>query len=124
MATIKDNHLHTISQVAAMLGVTLRTIRFYEELHLIPPKRILNGRRVYNDADVAHLKRITDLAHLGFSLVEVKQLLGAKSEDQLVEALHRRRGEVSAEIQHLQKVLCDVSDAIAAAHRTSQDKAA
>lgn len=124
MAKIEDTHPHTISDVTAMFGVTPRTLRFYEERHLISPKRISGGRRVYSDADVARVQKITHLTHLGFSLLEVKQLLGAKSEDQLIQALRQRRGEVSAEIEHLQQILSDISDAIAATSLSSQDEAA
>lgn len=123
MAAIEDKPPHTIGAVAAMLGVTHRTLRFYEELHLVTPKRKSSARRRYSDAEVAHLQKITQLAYLGFSLVEVKQLLNYKSEDQVVKALYQRRDEVSAEIEHLQQVLGKITDEIAAARVPSFDDA-
>lgn len=114
MIAIKRTHPHTIGDVARLIGATQRTLRFYEELHLVSPSRNSSERRFYSDADVARLRKITHLAHFGFSLVQVKQLLNGKSEEQAVAALHRRRGEVSAEIEHLQQVLSDISDKIAA----------
>lgn len=123
LAAIEDTHPHTIRDVAAMLGVTQRALRFYEGLHLISPKRISRALRLYSDGDVARLQQIMHFAHLGFSLVEVKQLLGATSEDLVVKALNRRRREVSAEIEHLQKVLCDISDAISGVRLPSRDEA-
>lgn len=124
MPAIEDTHPHAIKDVASMLGVTHRTLRFYEELHFISPMRKSGTRRSYSDADVAHLRKITHLASLGFSLIEVKQLLNFKSENQLIEALHRRRAEVAAEIEHLQKVLCDISVAIAGHASKSKNEAA
>ncbi|RYG57649.1 MAG: MerR family transcriptional regulator [Alphaproteobacteria bacterium] len=120
----KNFHPHNIKDVAALVGVTQRTLRFYEEIYLISPQRSTGTRRRYSDADVVRLQRITHFAHLGFSLAEVKLLLSARSEGQIVLALHRRHDEVSAEIKHLQQVLGDISDEIAAVHLLSQDDAA
>jgi len=124
LAAIENTHPYKINDVAALVGVTQRTLRFYEELHLITPKRSSGTRRQYSNADVARLQKITHLAHFGFSLVEVKQLLSARSDDQIVGALHRRHDEVSAEIKHLQQVLSNISDEIAAVHLLSLDEIA
>lgn len=121
LAAMKNTHPHTISDVAEMIGVTHRALRFYEELHLVSPKRISGSRRLYNDADVARLKKITHIARLGFSLLEVKQLLKVKSMDQFVNALQRRRDEVSIEIENLQQVRRNISDEIAAARLTHEE---
>ena len=48
------NHLHTIGQVAAQLGVSDQTLRNWERQGLIPKveRRLLDSRRVYTDRDI------------------------------------------------------------------------
>jgi MerR family copper efflux transcriptional regulator len=65
-----------IGQVAERTGLSLRTIRFYEENGLVPPtSRTDGGFRLYSSDDVARLEVIKRMKPLGFSLEEMQQLL-------------------------------------------------
>lgn len=65
-----------IGQVADRTGLSLRTIRFYEENGLVvPTTRSEGGYRLYSDADVARLEVIKRMKPLGFTLEEMQQLL-------------------------------------------------
>ncbi len=65
-----------IGQVAERTGLSLRTIRFYEENGLVvPTTRSEGGYRLYSDEDVARLEVIKRMKPLGFSLEEMHQLL-------------------------------------------------
>ena len=65
-----------IGQVAERTGLSLRTIRFYEENGLVPPtSRSDGGFRLYSEDDVARLDVIKRMKPLGFSLEEMRQLL-------------------------------------------------
>ncbi len=65
-----------IGQVAERTGLSLRTIRFYEENGLVvPTTRSEGGYRLYSDADVARLEVIKRMKPLGFTLEEMQQLL-------------------------------------------------
>jgi MerR family transcriptional regulator, copper efflux regulator len=65
-----------IGQVAERTGLSLRTIRFYEENGLVvPTARSDGGYRLYSDDDVARLKAIKRMKPLGFTLEEMQQLL-------------------------------------------------
>ena len=65
-----------IGQVAERTGLSLRTIRFYEENGLVvPTARSDGGFRLYSDADVARLELIKRVKPLGFTLEEMQQLL-------------------------------------------------
>jgi MerR family transcriptional regulator, repressor of the yfmOP operon len=78
-----------IGEIAERSGVTPRTIRYYEELGLLPRgERELGKHRVYTDADVERvleLKRLRDL--LGLSLDELRSMVVAED----VRAEVRRR---------------------------------
>jgi len=63
-----------IGELAKKYGVTLRTLRFYEDKGLISPDRD-GTTRLYTRRDVARLKLILLGRKVGFSLREVKQML-------------------------------------------------
>ncbi len=66
-----------IGEVAERVGLSLRTIRYYEEIGLIAPSaRSQGGFRLYLEADVARLQLVKDMKPLGFSLDEMRDLLG------------------------------------------------
>jgi DNA-binding transcriptional MerR regulator len=66
--------LHTIGEMAAELGVTTRTIRFYEAKGLIAPER-KGVARSYSRRDRARLILILRGKNLGFSLEDIKEYL-------------------------------------------------
>ena len=66
---------YRIGDVASRVGLTERTIRYYEELGLLDSvKRLDGGVRVYTDDDVRRLKYIRKLKVLGLSLQEMHEL--------------------------------------------------
>jgi MerR family copper efflux transcriptional regulator len=65
-----------IGEVADAVGLSLRTIRHYEEVGLVPPSGRTNGGfRLYTDADVARLRLVKDMKPLEFTLEELRDLL-------------------------------------------------
>ena len=63
-----------IGEMAKTFGVTLRTLRFYEDKGLISPKRD-GSTRLYTRRDRARLKLILLGRKVGFSLRDVKQIM-------------------------------------------------
>ena len=64
-----------IGELAKRLGITTRTIRYYEEIGLMgPPERLGGGTRTFNKEDILRLKFILKLKELGISLREMQQL--------------------------------------------------
>jgi len=66
--------LFGITELCAQFGITLRTIRFYEDKGLLSPRRI-NGARVYTRRDRARLALILRSKAIGASLDEIKHYL-------------------------------------------------
>lgn len=67
--------LLSISQVGRETGLSARTLRYYEELGLLPGvRRRAGGRRVYGRDELERLRFIQRLKALGLSLAEVKEL--------------------------------------------------
>lgn len=67
---------YQIGEVAERVELSLRTVRYYEEVGLIEPSdRTPGGFRLYTDDDVARLELIKRMKPLGFSLEEMRDLL-------------------------------------------------
>jgi DNA-binding transcriptional MerR regulator len=86
--------LWRIGEVAKLTGVTTRTLRYWEELELLQPSSYrTSGERLYSPSDVARVTRIRNLQELlGFSLAEVRTVLGTED----VDVLDRVRSELKA----------------------------
>ena len=66
---------YRIGELSAKVGLTERTIRYYEERGLLESvKRLDGGQRVYTDDDIRRLKFIQKLKVLGLSLAEMQEL--------------------------------------------------
>jgi DNA-binding transcriptional MerR regulator len=76
-----NDMLNTVTQLARDLGITARTIRFYEDKRLITPQRAGNTR-IYTARDRARMILILRGKRLGFSLREIKEYLDLYDADQ------------------------------------------
>lgn len=95
---------YRVAKLAALAGVTVRTLHHYDEIGLLQPsQRSSSGHRLYADADLLRLQQILTLRHMGFSLEEIQALLGAPAYD-LTNALKVQKDAINAEIERLQEV--------------------
>jgi DNA-binding transcriptional MerR regulator len=77
-----------IGELAALAGVSTRTVRHYHHLGLLPePDRLANGYRDYRLRDAVALARIRRLAELGLSLDEIRDVLADDEGRELREVL-------------------------------------
>jgi len=100
MTTDPKPVLWRIGEVAKLTGVTTRTLRYWEELELLQPSSYrTSGERLYSLADVARVSRIRNLQDLlGFSLAEVRTVLGTEDVDILDRVgSELRAGDLSVE---------------------------
>ncbi len=78
-ADIRDPHVAShmqIGEVAERVGLSLRTIRYYEEAGLVTPSdRSPGGFRLYTEADCERLRLVRRMKPLGFTLEEMCELL-------------------------------------------------
>jgi DNA-binding transcriptional MerR regulator len=72
-----------ISEVAKLIGVSSKTIRYYHEIGLLAePKRTEVGYRLYTAQDLLRLQRIRRLRSLGLPLERIKEILGESDVEQ------------------------------------------
>jgi MerR family transcriptional regulator, copper efflux regulator len=71
--------VHQIGEAADLVGLSLRTIRHYEEVGLVPPSgRSAGGFRLYTDADIDRLRLVKHMKPLEFTLEEMRALLSTR----------------------------------------------
>ncbi len=112
----------TIRQMCDSFGVTLRTLRFYEQKELLFPQR-LGTRRLYGKRDRARLQLILRGKRFGFSLEDIRQLLDMYDRDGSNEAQLQRTHDLARtrlarmEAQHaeLDVAITELRDQIAQA---------
>ncbi|MER7444858.1 MerR family transcriptional regulator [Micromonospora avicenniae] len=81
--------LFGIGQLARRTGLTVRTIRFWSDLGLLPPTaRSAAGYRRYDAAAVARLELLSSLRELGFGLDDVRRILDRQANVQDVARAH------------------------------------
>jgi DNA-binding transcriptional MerR regulator len=106
------DRLLRIQEVAAALGLTARTIRYYEEIGLLTPAARSDGDyRLYDTDDVERLRFIKDLRdEAGFSLAEISRML----EDEAARARNRDRFRSTSDTAERRAI---VDDALARVDR-------
>lgn len=68
--------MKSISQVARLTGISIRTLQYYDEIGLLKPSELTaSGYRLYNDEALQTLQQILFFKELGFSLKKIKEIL-------------------------------------------------
>ena len=117
------DELFGITELCREFGITLRTIRFYEDKALLKPRRV-NGTRVYTRRDRARLALILRSKAIGASLAEIKHYLdlyGAHGEgraqqmkfvldrtDSAITELETKRTHIEATLAELRVINAEV----------------
>lgn len=91
-----EGEVLSIGQASAATGLSPRTVRYYEELGLLPGiRRRESGRRVFGADEIERLRFIGRLKQLGLSLAEIKDL----------SAIYALAGSTQAMLEHLEELL-------------------
>ena len=101
----------TIGEMAAEFGVSLRTLRFYEDRRLIRPRREGNTR-LYGPTERLRLQMILKGKQLGFTLTEISELIGTQDADDDFEG-KLQPAQIVTQIDHLERQRREIEDAIA-----------
>jgi DNA-binding transcriptional MerR regulator len=108
---------YQIGELANILELSPRTIRYYEEIGLLNSvKRVEGGKRIYTDRDFQRLKFITRLKHLGLTLSEMVELediyqihrTNKKVLPRLLELLDGHATKIDERINSLNKLKADI----------------
>lgn len=80
-----------IQEAARLAGVSERTLRYYDQIGLLPPQGVTQaGYRVYGEAELERLQEILFFRELGFPLAEIRKIMTSPGYDRR-DALRRQR---------------------------------
>ncbi len=93
----------TVGEVAKKIGITVRTLQYYDKEGLLPPSaESEGGRRLYTDKDLVTLHQIMSLKSLGFSLNDIKRhLISLETPVDVANALTEQADGIRRKIEQL-----------------------
>ncbi|MBI4301103.1 MAG: MerR family transcriptional regulator [Chloroflexi bacterium] len=118
----EEGGLFQSGELARKAGVSPRTVRYYEELGLLPPAYLTNGGlRLYTPAEVTRLRFIRRLKRLGLSLEEIKDAVGTPGREQsrqgrvehTLEVLRLEQARLEKQGEELERLRIEVEQAMA-----------
>lgn len=109
---------YTIQKLAELAGVSTRTLRWYDELGLLPPARVAdNGYRFYGPGEVDRLQQILFYRALGVELRRIKTILDDPAFDRLT-ALREHLRMLETKEREISVMITSVKEIILAAERS------
>ncbi|GEM45100.1 MerR family transcriptional regulator [Deinococcus cellulosilyticus] len=92
-----------IGEFARITGVTLRTLRHYDEMGLLSPSRLSdNDYRVYTASDLQKMQQILSLRDLGMPLDRIRHITEGLSREDFLILLREHRAALQQELEQLQ----------------------
>ena len=112
-----EQDIWTISELAAEFGLTLRTVRHYEDVGLLTPER-RGTTRVFHSRDRTRLRLILRGKRLGFSLPEIRTIVNMYDEQPgeagqlqyLLDQIAVRRGELDQLRRDIDETMVELAD--------------
>jgi DNA-binding transcriptional MerR regulator len=96
---------YTVKQVAAMSGVSVRTLHFYDEMGLLKPAYVgANAYRFYEEPQLLTLQQILFYRELGFELKQIKEVLG-QADFEIAAALESHRSVLQNNLARTQELI-------------------
>lgn len=101
------NNFMTIGEVAKKMGVTVRTLQYYDKEGLLSPStQSEGGRRLYSSKDLIMLHQVLSLKSLGFTLDDIKErLIKLETPKDVANALSEQANDIRNKIKNLQDSL-------------------
>ena len=101
---------YTIREVSEILKIPVSTIRYYENLGLLPVIQRIEGKRVFTNENITDLKRIKKLKDMGMTLKDIKNFnqlysKGKLSFEQKITILDQQHTVIIEQIEELQHTL-------------------
>jgi DNA-binding transcriptional MerR regulator len=104
-----------IRELVEKTGVPAKTIRYYEDIHLLPPPaRKPNGYRNYSEIDVDRLKLVAGARRMDIPIAEIQEILDMRDRQEppcsrLLELIAQKREEIQVRIEQLKQMDAELS---------------
>lgn len=97
----------TIGELAKQMGVTVRTLQYYDNEQILKPSKISEGgRRLYSNKDFVKLHQILSFKYLGFSLDDIKnKMLKLDTPNEVINVLEHQKSIIKEQLENLNEAL-------------------
>ncbi len=112
---MEDEKLFDITEACSMLGITSRTLRFYEEKRLISSTKQFSNRRKYTRSQIELIKKILVLRSLGLTVAKISEI--QKGDTELSQAIIERKAEISAKLMGMVRTVSLLEEALCTVER-------
>lgn len=110
-----------ISELSRQTGVSLRSLRYYEEKELLKPTRLQNGYREYTEADMERVRIIQLYFSLGLTVKEINDFFECAFSEEIkyqclpnaIEVSEKKLEEISRQIETLRQAKAHLKGCIA-----------
>src|SRR5215467_7470772 len=103
---------YTVKKVAAISGVSVRTLHFYDETGLLKPAFYgTNGYRYYQEPQLLTLQQILFYRELGFELKQIQRILG-RADFEKIAALESHRKVLEKNLVRTRRLLETIDQTI------------
>jgi DNA-binding transcriptional MerR regulator len=116
-----------IGDLADRFGLNPRTVRYYEDIGVIPePHRTPAGQRIYGEADAERIDFVRSAQRLGFTLDEIREIMTLRDRDErpcgyVVTVLDKRLEDLAARIAEMRTLRATLQDLRSRATERSAD---
>ncbi|MFE4712676.1 MerR family transcriptional regulator [Paenibacillus sp. NPDC056722] len=93
---------YKINEISKLYGIGVDSLRYYEKLGLLVPRRDDNGYRLYSLQDIYKLNIIRDLRELDFTIPQIKSYLDQQSVENTLELLHTEQEMINERVAKLE----------------------
>ncbi|ASA20605.1 MerR family transcriptional regulator [Paenibacillus donghaensis] len=108
---MKKKELLMVGELAEKMGITVRTLQYYDKEGLLRPSATsVGGRRLYTQKDMVKLHQILSMKFLGFSLAEIKnQVISLDTAAEVLQVLEQQKRVIEQQIVHLSEAHTAIS---------------
>lgn len=103
---------YKINEISKLYGIGVDSLRYYEKIGVLIPRRDTNGYRLYDLHDIYKLNIIRDLRQLNFSMHQIKEYLDHQSIENTLALLHKEQELIQIKLKELQTIQKKIQDRI------------
>ncbi len=109
----QENVYFTIGEFAKCANVSIRTLRYYDKIGILPPSKLTeSGYRLYTDSDFAKLQKILALKFFDFSLDEIEGMASSVVDrESFKDSLHLQKQLLQTKINQLEVIKSTIDQA-------------
>ena len=95
---------YTISEISRLYGIGIDSLRYYEKIGALSPRRGENNYRLYSLKDIYRLNVIRDLLMLGFSMKQIGEYLDCQNMESTLSMLEQEKEKVRQQRERLKRI--------------------